>query len=110
MSIKEERTIEAIKNMTAQFIGLQSNRTSLITVTNIELQNKGKDVIVYVSVLPEEKEEAVMDFLNRKRIEMRNFLKGKIRMRVLPHFSFEIDMGEKNRQKIEHIIQSDKNR
>jgi len=110
MSIKEERAVEAIKGLAATFIGMESNKTSLITVTHVEMRNRGKDAVVYFSVLPENSEHAVSDFLSRKKTEMRNFLKGKIKMRVLPHFSFEIDTGEKNRQKIERIIYEDKNR
>jgi len=110
MTIKEERTRQALRDLAAQFISEQSNRTSLITVTNVELGNRGKNATVWVTVMPEKEEAVVSEFLDRKRIEMRNFLKGKIQLRVLPHFEFVIDLGEKNRQKIDRIIYEDQNR
>ncbi len=44
--------------------------------------------------------------MKRKRAEFREFFKGKARMRALPFFDFEIDKGEKNRQKIDEIARS----
>jgi len=109
-NIKDERIKEALKNTAAEFIGKESNHTSLITVTNIEIMNRGKNVTVLLSVLPEDKEEVVIDFLSRKRRNLREYLKTKVSMRVLPFFTFAIDHGEKNRRRIEEIITEDKNR
>ena len=54
-------------------------------------------------MLPVDKEKAAYDFLKRMRSEFRTYLMGKARMRRIPFFDFEIDGGEKNRQKIDEI-------
>ena len=50
-----------------------------------------------------DKEKAALDFLKRIRSEFRTHLMEKARMRRIPFFDFEIDYGEKNRQKIDEI-------
>ncbi len=102
--IKNERAKETIMHAAAEFISEESNRQSLVTVTNIDIRNKGKDVYIMVTVLPEDKAEIALLFLNRKKRAMRDFLKKKISLRVLPFFHFELDYGEKNRQRIDQII------
>ena len=103
MTIKDERAKEGIKKAAAEFIERQSNHTSLVTVTNIEMRNRGKDAYILVTVLPDDKSDAVVDFLNRRKRDMRDFLKKRMSLRMLPFFHFEIDKGEKNRQRIDEI-------
>lgn len=103
MNIKDERVKEGIKKAAAEFVERESNKTSLITVTGIQMRNRGNDAYVLVTVLPEQQSNAVVDFLNRKKKDMRSFLSKRISLRVLPFFHFEIDHGEKNRQRIDEI-------
>jgi ribosome-binding factor A len=103
MHIKDERLKEGIKKAAAEFVERESNKTSLITVTGIEMRNRGRDAYILVTVLPDQQDNAVVDFLNRKKRAMRDFLRKRVSLRVLPYFHFEIDQGEKNRQKIDEI-------
>lgn len=103
MNIKDERAKEGIRKAAAEFVERESNKTSLITVTNVEMRNRGKDAYIQVTVLPDHQSYAVVDFLNRRKRDMRDFLKKRMSLRVLPFFHFEIDQGEKNRQKIDEI-------
>ncbi len=88
----------------ADFVAQESNRTSLVTVTNIDVRNREQNVYIMVSVLPESQGQAAVDFLNRRRKDMRHFLKKKVSLRVLPKFWFMIDEGEKNRQRIDQLM------
>ena len=108
--IKKYRAKEALMHAAAEFIAQESNRTSLVTVTNIEVTNREKNVCVFVTVLPIEQSNAVIDFLSRRGNDMREFLKKKVSLRVLPYFTFKIDTGEKNRQKIDEIIYKEEQR
>jgi ribosome-binding factor A len=87
----------------AEFINLESNRESLITVTRSSLSNDKKRALIYISVLPETYEESALSFLKRKRNELRAFLKKKTRLRFLPQLDFTIDYGEKNRLALEAL-------
>jgi ribosome-binding factor A len=106
MSQKDEILKELIRKAAGEFIQKESNYTSLITITDVALAERGKRSKIFFTVLPEEKEKAVSDFLKRKRSEFREFFKDKARMRALPFFDFEIDKGEKNRQHIDEIARS----
>jgi len=48
----------------------------------------------------------VLDFAKRKRAEFRDFAKKNIRAGRIPFFDFEIDAGEKHRQKIDAILEN----
>ena len=109
-AIKREKAKEAIMHAAADFVAQESNRTSLVTVTNIDVRNREKDIFVMVSVLPDTQQQAVVDFLNRRRGDMRDFLRKKVSLRVLPRFTFLIDQGEKNRQRIDELTYQEEER
>ncbi len=100
---REEKLKDLIKKVAASFMQLESNYTSLLTITDVALSDRGRRATIYFTVLPEEKEKAALDFAKRKRAEFREYFTEHARMRMCPFFDFEIDMGEKNRQKIDEI-------
>jgi ribosome-binding factor A len=100
---REERVTERIKNLIAEFVSKESNRQSLITITNVSISHKFDKAIVLVTVLPESSEETVLNFLKRQGTEIRNYVRENINIHTIPFFSFAIDKGEKNRQKIDEI-------
>jgi ribosome-binding factor A len=101
--IRDQKLKEAIREVAAEFISRESNRLSLITITDVSLSDRGKTAKIFFTVLPVEKEKAALDFAKRMREDFRNYFKEKVRMRALPFFDFEIDKGEKNRQKIDEL-------
>jgi len=101
---RDQRTEDILKKLAADFLTLESNRTSLITVTDIKLGNKGKNVSIYFTVLPENKEAAVLEFVRRKRKDFREYVKKHSRLPIIPFVEFDIDFGEKNRQTIDRLI------
>lgn len=106
MSHKEQKE-EVLAHAAAEFINLESNRESLITVTRAALSSDEKRATIFISVLPESGETAALSFLKRNRTEFREFAQKKTRVRVLPFFDFEIDYGEKNRQDIDTLLNRD---
>lgn len=102
MSQKEQKE-ELLAHVAAEFINLESNRESLITVTRAALSSDEKHATIFISVLPDSGERSALFFLQRKRAELRAFARKKTRIRVLPFFDFEVDYGEKNRQDIDRL-------
>ncbi|MCR4280927.1 MAG: ribosome-binding factor A [Candidatus Kaiserbacteria bacterium] len=94
---------ETIAHLAGDFFARESNRQSLVTVTRAEVSNDLKTVTVYFSVLPEKYEEDALNFAKRKRTDFREYLKEHSALRYLPTIDFALDMGEKNRQKIEEL-------
>jgi ribosome-binding factor A len=100
-TFKQERFEEILRGCAAQFVSLESNRKSMITITRVVANDQGNLATVYFTVLPEDQEEAALDFLKRKRSDFRAYVKYNARLMRIPFFDFEIDRGEKARQKID---------
>lgn len=100
---RQTQVAEAIAHFAGEFFARESNRQSLITVTRANVSPDLKNVTVLISVLPEKFEEAALNFAKRVRTDFREFLKEKSRMKFLPTVAFELDYGEKNRQRIDDL-------
>lgn len=92
-----------MKEIAADFFERESSGLSLLTVTRTDISPDLKNCIVYISVLPESKEQSALDFSRRQLPLLREFVKKKTRTKVLPFFKIELDYGEKNRQHIDDI-------
>jgi ribosome-binding factor A len=103
---RSEKITELLRHVAAQFIQTESNRTSLITVTGINLSPDEKHATILVTIYPTDREHAAIEFLQRKRSEFRDYVKKETRLRVLPFVEFALDKGEKNRQKIDELSDS----
>jgi ribosome-binding factor A len=106
-SYHNEKMPELMAHMAAEFIGLESNRTSLITVTSCKLSSDNKYGTIFFTVLPDNQERAASDFLDRKRKEFKMFVREKSRIGRIPEITFVLDLGEKNRQKIDFLSNTD---
>ena len=102
-SHRDVQLSETIAHLAGDFFARESNGQSLVTVTRADVSHDLKTVTVYFSVLPEKYEEAVLNFAKRKRTDFREYLKKHSVLRYLPTIDFALDMGEKNRQKIEEL-------
>lgn len=104
MKHKDEKLLLHLKDLAGDFLNLHSNRTSLITVTNVVLSSDLKRATILLSVLPKEKTSAAVSFANRMRTEFGDYLKKRSRMRMIPQITFAPDIGEENRQRIEQLL------
>ncbi|MFA6404539.1 MAG: ribosome-binding factor A [Candidatus Paceibacterota bacterium] len=103
MSFKEQKLKELIKELAAEFFSRESNRTSLITITDVEIKNRGSRAVIMFTVLPQDQEPAALDFIHRQLTDFRTYVCEHARMMRVPYFDVAIDKGEKNRQKIDMI-------
>ena len=85
------KTASAIHTAAAEFVNRESNRRSLITVTKVELDERGLKARVYVTVYPDTQAVAALDFLSRAKDDLKDFLQKRIRMQALPHCTFVQD-------------------
>ena len=105
MSEERDRKLEeAILEIAARFIERESNKTSLITVNRVELHDRGRTAIIAVSVLPEDGESSALNFLKRKRAELRDAIKSGLNIRTIPFIDVEIDRGAKALHTIEALL------
>lgn len=104
MSIRNERITEIIRDLAARFLAQEGNKSSLMTVTNVKLSPDGKYATIFYTVFPDNFEKTALEFAKRRRSDFKAFVKEHTKLGRLPFFDFEIDSGEKNRQKIDDLL------
>ncbi len=104
MNEKDISLAEAIREQSANWILRNASNSSLVTVTSVEVFNRGRRARVLVTVLPEHKEEAVIDFLRRNVADMREYIGKNIRSHSVPFLDIDIDIGTKNLERIDELL------
>ncbi len=104
MSERLDKVSKLIKKNAGDFISQQNNKTSLISITRVDVSKDLKNSNIYISVFPEKSEESALNFLKRKRKDFRDFFKANSKIRIVPFFDFVVDAGEKNRILVEEIL------
>jgi ribosome-binding factor A len=108
MSLERVNKIEErIREIAASFIEEASNKTALITVTRVALEERGKHATIFVSVLPVTGEDSAINFLKRKRKELKKVVMKQLGIHPVPFLDVAIDTGEKARQTIDALLQQD---
>ncbi len=100
-----EKHAEALRTAAAEFLSREANRNTLITVTRAEVGDDGRNATVYLTVFPESGEQAALAFANRNRGELGLFLSKRTKGMRIPHFEFVIDVGDKNRRRLDELSQ-----
>ncbi len=102
--LKKDRLTEILKELAAQFFQIESSGTSMITVTNCAVKENTRGAVIYISIIPDNKEKEALAFAKRKRSDFKEYIKSHSRLRFIPFIDFELDMGEKNRQHIDKLL------
>ena len=105
---RKERVLSTLKKVLADFLREEGGSSLLITVTDLSISRDLKYSTVYISIFPESMEAETLMNLEKRKKEMRNFVKIHTRLKTLPFFDLKIDEKEKNRQKIDALSQKDK--
>ena len=104
MSDRKIRVAEMIKEQLATYIRHEANSNPLITVTNIDLSPDMRRAIIFITTIPDGKENDALIFLKRHASAMRSHLKQKARLKNIPHLEFMVDAGERHRQHMDELI------
>ncbi|MES2213686.1 MAG: ribosome-binding factor A [Patescibacteria group bacterium] len=107
MSIRNERISDILHGLGARFLSLNASPAALLTVTRVELSHDGKRATILFTVFPdsEQLQKTALEFAKRKRSEFKEFIKDNSKLGRIPQMDFAIDLGEKNRQKIDSLLQ-----
>lgn len=104
MANRQEKITEILRDLGARFLLLNGNNSSLLTVTRVELTSDEKRATIFFTAFPEGFEKTALEFAKRKRSEFKEFVKDNSKLGRIPQLDFEIDTGEKNRQKIDDLL------
>lgn len=102
--IRSQKIKSLINQRAAEFVIRHSGTKSLITITDVNIADDLKNSTVFFTVLPTQYENEALEFLKRQRSEFRDFVKKNWTAYTIPFFDFEIDKGERNRQKIDELL------
>lgn len=108
---KSERQLKVeqeILGRAQDFFQRESSGLSMITVTRTEVSRDMRHGTIFITVLPENKEEAAINFAKRMRSELRHYIMKRLPVKVIPFFEVEIDYGEKNRLHVESLLRKDR--
>ena len=103
MSKKEEQTKEMLMHLAGEYLTREAGLQSLITVTRSEISPDLKNITIFISVFPESADEPALAFCKRERSNFRDYVKEKSAFQFPPTIDFELDIGEKNRQRIDEL-------
>lgn len=101
--IKREIISEILHRLAAKFVQEEASKASLLTITRVEISPTGKEVKIFFTTLPEDQEETALKFLERKTPEFKMYVRDNSRIGIVPHITFKIDYGERNRQRLDKI-------
>jgi ribosome-binding factor A len=88
---RKEHLTESIKNYAGDFFARNTSGGSMITVTNVWITDDNKKADIYLSIMPESKSEAAINFAKRQRTELQKYLFTKIRLSHLPFLDIILD-------------------
>ena len=103
MAERNEKFSEELRVAIGRYLAQESNRTSLLTVTRVEMIEHGRKAIIYITIFPDEMEASALEFAKRKRTELHEYLLKKTKLSLVPFVDVVIDIGEKNRQRLDSL-------
>ncbi len=103
-----EQIRERVREIVSKYVSRETNGRSIISVSTVDINDKADIAVIFVTVIPESEEKAAMDFLKRKRSEIRKDIMKKLPIARIPVIDFKIDVGEKLVSRITEIEQNEK--
>lgn len=103
MDRRHVQVAESLAHLAGEFFARESNRQALITITRSEMTPDYKNITIFFSVLPESMEKNALAFAKRSRSDFRDYVKKHSAFQQIPTIDFEIDIGEKNRLRIDEL-------
>lgn len=101
------RVTSLIKELAATFIQQEANTDPLITITNVTTSPDYRNVTVFFTTIPVGKEADAEIFLKRNGGALRQYVKKKSNLKIIPTISFMMDAGERHRQHIDELVQQE---
>jgi len=98
MTDRHQRVEILLRELAASFIMTEANSDPLITITKVEASPDYRNATVFFTTIPESKEQDALIFLKRFGGQMREYIKKKSDLKIIPNMQFSIDGLERVRQ------------
>lgn len=103
-SARQDKMRQYLREIAAEFFSREAGPRSLITVTDVTISPDFKRATVYITTIPSSEEDRALEFAKRKRSDLREYIAKNAKLRALPLLEVKLDLGERNRQKIDDIM------
>lgn len=104
-SRRQERLGELYRKIASEFFHEHvGGKGTIANVTNVEVKNGLREIVVYYSVWPDEKEEEVKKALTYRKRAFRDRIGKEVQTKFVPEIRFLLDEGEKKRATIEKLL------
>ena len=98
------RVTELVREKVATFIQEEANSDHLITVTNVNVSPDLRNATIFITTIPDGREQDALVFLKRHGKEIRKKLMKATHIKIVPFLDFQVDAGERHRQHIDEIV------
>jgi ribosome-binding factor A len=106
MARRHEQVEEAVAHLAGDFLARESNVKALVTVTHATMTDDYRQATIFLSVLPQTMEEEAMTFARRARSDFHDYIRKHSKLHPTPTVDFQLDYGEKNRQRIDDLTRT----
>lgn len=103
MTLRQDKVNSVLQETISSYVS-ENTLPALTTIMYVDVSPDLKSATVYVSIFPEDKEVDVLNLLNKKISDLKRYVNSKLKMKFLPTFKFEIDRGEKQRRRIDELL------
>jgi ribosome-binding factor A len=100
---KQKKWESIVQKTASSFIQEHADPSSLITVTRVDMNSRGKTATILLSVLPESREEPAIAFMKRHERDIRHILLKQY-PGFVPYIECTLDKGERHRQHIDELF------
>jgi len=104
MTDRNERVTSLIQELAATFIQQEANADPMITITQVSISSDHSKCTVYFTTIPDGRESDAQIFLKRIGGELRRFIMKKSNLKIVPHITFALDVGERHRQHVDEVF------
>src|SRR3989344_1056104 len=104
--------VERVNNLIKEELGYLLEREvefpgTLVTVMEVLCSRKMERAIVYLSVLPVTKSDAMLKIARANQARLQFLLLKKMHIRSMPRIHFEIDHGQDNAERVEKLLRKE---
>jgi ribosome-binding factor A len=105
---RQLKVMQELMKIAQDFFQKNSSGQSMITVTRTDIAKDLKNGTVFITVLPESQEDSALNFAKRMRADLRNQIKKRLPIKVIPFVEIEIDEQEKAEFAIGQVLRHNK--
>jgi ribosome-binding factor A len=102
--------IQRVNSLIARELGklflreLETPRSAVVTITKVATTADLSYAYVWISVLPNSEEPAILEYLEKNRGRLQTALNRKLVMRSVPLLSFQSDRTEEHAARVERLL------